>query len=457
MNLTPRFKMNIKQIFFAVFLAIVLLINSIYSLKILFNKFSYFQLNGLNYEESKASIYNYKKEIIFLYLGLIIFGILLVILFVSLAHTNNKILKKMYSDNEINRSDNDDTRLQLEESEIRYKDLVTLDEAKDLFVSTVTHELRTPLTSIIGYVEILKSELSGESNTAIKKSLEVLDRNSLVLLRLIESTLSLSVMEAEQKTVQSRVDLLSILDNAIYVLTPQIRDTEIIISVDADSSLSYCVQGNESHLNQALLNILSNAAKFSRNGQEIKVYLFPQQLSNGSWKIVLKIQDFGIGIPQPDQAKLFTKFFRAQNAIANQIQGTGLGLSIVERIMKLHQGEILVESTEGSGTTITLILPRYLTAAEELVANNRMEVLRRAIDELSATDVTLLDQCAHNLGGSLSFYEFPIESKYLLDLSEKFREENRLPKHEKEEMRLEAITLMKNRLNLTTEEATNEK
>ena len=351
------------------------------------------------------------------YLWLVFYIFMLMIFLGWVARTNDKryseILAVIWRERELSLA----AQKQLEKAEIRNSELISLDEAKDLFISTVNHELRTPLTSIIGYVEVLKSKLTPDTDPSIVSYLEVVDRNSSMLLDLIESVLSLSSVESHSKIAEVRVDLAQVLDNALYVLKPLFEDVNVRVVLASSREETFYVRGNAGHLSQAVINVLSNAAKFSPRNSEVKISLSRGDSSDESKNIRLEIQDFGIGIPEADQKLLFTNFFRAQNAVNSHIQGTGLGLSIVARIMSLHRGEIVVESEEGIGTTITLVFPECISAGDRMISERRMYVLRKAIVDLEETTFSELGVAAHEMGGALGFYSFPEASSSLLEFS----------------------------------------
>jgi len=339
------------------------------------------------------------------------------IFLVWVAKTNNKRFSEIVEVITRERELSLDAQRELEKAEIRNKELIDLDEAKDLFISTVNHELRTPLTSIIGYIELLKLKCGPDMDPSIVSYLEVLDRNSNELLNLIESMLSLSLMESHSKNLKIRVDLAQVLENALFVLQPKFKEANLRVVLASSQEETFYVLGDTGHFNQAVINVLSNAVKFSPRNSEVKISLSHGDRSDKFKNIRLEIQDFGIGIPKADQALLFTRFFRAKNAVNKQIQGTGLGLSIVERIMSLYRGEIVVESEEGIGTTITLILPEYISAGDRLISERRTDVLRKAIADLEETTLSELGIATHAMGGALGFYSFPEEGSSLLEFS----------------------------------------
>ncbi len=359
----------------------------------------------------------YQSEVTRSYYLLALYFLILMIFLAWIARTNNRryseIIEVIGKEQEQILS----AKKELEKAEIRNRELISLDEAKDLFVSTVNHELRTPLTSIIGYVELLKAQTTPDMDPSTASYLEVLERNSNILLNLVESMLSLSRMESHSKISEVRVDLAQVLESALFVLLPKFEEANLRAVLLSSPEETFYVQGDAGHLSQAVVNVLSNAAKFSPENSEVKISLSHSDRSDKSKNIRLEIQDFGIGIPKADQKLLFTRFFRAKNAVDKQIQGTGLGLSIVERIMSLHGGEIVVESEEGIGTTITLVLPEYISAGDRMISERRIDVLRKAIVDLEETTLSQLGIATHEMGGALGFYSFPEASSSLLEFS----------------------------------------
>ncbi len=224
-----------------------------------------------------------------------------------------------------------------------------LNDLKSRFITLTSHEFRTPLTTILGSTELLKHY--GENWTQDKRE-RYLDRiHDTVdhMTRLLNDVLTVGQAEAGQLTFSpSLVNPLDLFESAIeQVLTKTYRDRRIQLSHDLHTREIYL---DQTLVSQILSNLLSNALKYSAADSAIEVYLKTEEN-----QILFRVRDHGIGIPEADQADLFTSFHRAKNA-AN-IQGTGLGLSIVKNAVNLHGGQVTVESQEGSGSTFTVLLP----------------------------------------------------------------------------------------------------
>lgn len=258
------------------------------------------------------------------------------------------------------------TRASIEREQLRLQEMIAelamvqkrvvalqdLDKAKTALISTVNHELRTPLTSIIGYVELMQREQSITPGSEMARYLEVLERNSQILLSLVESMLSLSKFDsATGKLPNKAVDIAQVIDDAIFTLDPVIKSSECRIEFSRIHNLK--IRGDIGQLNQVFINIIANAIKFSPTGSTISITM---ENRDGS-RVEIAISDQGVGIPEADLPQIFTRFFRASNVDSGKFQGTGLGLSIVQQVIDHHNGGIAVSSQEGVGTLFTLNFP----------------------------------------------------------------------------------------------------
>ncbi|GAA2468982.1 ATP-binding protein [Winogradskya humida] len=229
--------------------------------------------------------------------------------------------------------------------------LQELDNAKTDFMSTVSHELRTPLTSIAGYVELLLDADAGEVDPPQRRMLDVIARNTRRLRELIEDMLTLSKIETGSfKTARRPVDLVALAEQALTAIGPAADKGEVRLKPELDGPQE--LTADPEQLERVLMNLLTNAVKFTPAGGTVTLRVYR---ADGEVNVV--VADTGIGIPPPEQEALFTRFFRATNAIHQAIPGTGLGLAIVRTIVDNHSGRISVESTEGAGTTVTIRLP----------------------------------------------------------------------------------------------------
>ncbi len=235
--------------------------------------------------------------------------------------------------------------------------LQELERVKGDFVSTVSHELRTPITSIIGYAELLEDDLAGELSRPQREIIDRMERNGRRLLLLVEDLLTLSQIESSAMRIDPEVtDLRTVLSAAREAIAPVLahRRLDLDVAVPAEPVVHH---GDPVQLERVVTNLLTNAVKFTPDGGTVEVSL----TSRGESSEIV-VRDDGCGIPETEQARLFTRFFRSSTATARAIQGTGLGLTIVQAIVALHGGRIDVTSAHEQGTTVRVTLPRVAQA-----------------------------------------------------------------------------------------------
>jgi two-component system phosphate regulon sensor histidine kinase PhoR len=229
--------------------------------------------------------------------------------------------------------------------------LQDLDTAKTDFMSTVSHELRTPLTSISGYVEMLLDGDAGEPTPQQARMLDVIGRNTRRLRELIEELLLLSKIESGTfQTTLRPVDLAELVEAAVAAISPAAAKAEVGIYSEVHGPLR--LDADAGQLDRLLMNLLANAVKFTPAAGTVS--LLARREGD---EVVIAIADTGMGIPEGEQGGLFTRFFRAGNAVREAVPGTGLGLAIVGTVVGNHHGRIDVRSAEGAGTTFTIHLP----------------------------------------------------------------------------------------------------
>jgi signal transduction histidine kinase len=230
-------------------------------------------------------------------------------------------------------------------------DLKALDRARTDFLATVSHELRTPLTSIAGYVELLAD--ASETLTADQKMmLDTIARNAALLRTLIEDILMLSGIElGVSRRERASVDLADTVAVGVAAIQPVAESGGVTVTAECPER-GLVVSADASQLDRVLMNLLSNAVKFTPQGGTVTVTV----THDDPW-VLVRVVDTGIGIPEPDKQNLFSRFFRASNAVARSLPGTGLGLSISRTIITDHGGELALDSQEGAGTTVTVRLP----------------------------------------------------------------------------------------------------
>jgi signal transduction histidine kinase len=234
------------------------------------------------------------------------------------------------------------------------------------FLANMSHELRTPLNSIIGVSEMLR-----EDAEAAKQDTEPLDRvlgAARHLLALINDILDLSKIQAGRMELQlSSFALRPLIDDAVKTIEPLATKNGNQIIVHCDAAIAM-IHADQMRLRQALLNLMSNANKFTEKGT-ITITAHQEQENGGDW-ITLAVTDTGIGMTSDQMARLFQEFSQASSATASKYGGTGLGLAISKRFCQMMGGDITVQSEPGHGSTFTIRLPRIVSAPKEPVAIN---------------------------------------------------------------------------------------
>jgi PAS domain S-box-containing protein len=232
------------------------------------------------------------------------------------------------------------------------QELEELDRIRTEFVATVSHELRTPLTSIIGEVELLEDGERGELSDCQASGIGVIGRNSERLLSLINDLLTLNHIETSAlHLVREPIQVATFVNGIREQVQPSVdaKSLHLELACTADTGT---VMADRAQLDRALLNLLTNAVKFTPAGGTVRL----EARRDGS-DLVLVVADTGVGIPEDEQDGLFTRFFRSSVATRLAIQGTGLGLVIVKQIVEEHGGTISVSSTADVGTTVTIRIP----------------------------------------------------------------------------------------------------
>jgi signal transduction histidine kinase len=263
-----------------------------------------------------------------------------------------------------------------DEIQDKSRQLAEASQHKSQFLANMSHELRTPLNAIIGVSEMLR-----EDAEALKQDTEPLDRvlgAGRHLLALINDILDLSKIEA------GRMELAI----SSFPLAPLIADVvktiEPLAAKNSNEVVVYCVaamgamQADQMRLRQALLNLMSNANKFTERGT-ISIDARHGQENGRDW-ITLAVADTGIGMTQEQIGKLFQEFSQASSATASKYGGTGLGLAISRRFCQMMGGDITVESELGVGSSFTIRLPRIVDASEGSAPNLAMKPHREGGD-----------------------------------------------------------------------------
>ena len=226
-------------------------------------------------------------------------------------------------------------------------------KTKSDFLANMTHELRTPLNAIIGYSELIKDEAEEQAKYA--QDIDKIILSGKYLLSMIDGILDISKIEAGKMDVYiTNCHLPALIDDIISISTPSCKKNNITLKLNFDPSLTL-IQTDENKLRQSILNILSNAIKFTKDGV-INFNVKPFQKNHENW-LSFSIADTGIGMSEEQCARVFSPFTQADSSSTRKYGGTGLGLSITKSFCELLEGAIQLESQIDKGTTATINIP----------------------------------------------------------------------------------------------------
>lgn len=237
-------------------------------------------------------------------------------------------------------------------------ELGTADKMKNDFISSVSHELRTPLTAIKGWAETMQLGGSSDAKT-MEKGLKIIVNESERLSGIVEELLDFSrIQDSRMVLMMDKIDILAELDEAIYMQRERaLKENKHLIYEEPE--IVPPVLGDKNRLRQVFINIIDNALKYTPEGGVVNIAVITNETS-----ISIIISDNGCGIPAKHLSKVKEKFYKANTTQ----RGSGIGLAVADEIMKLHNGELNIDSTENVGTTVTINIPVYVE--QEAKQNN---------------------------------------------------------------------------------------
>ena len=226
--------------------------------------------------------------------------------------------------------------------------------AKGEFLATMSHELRTPLNVILGFSEFAREEPYGPMGDArYREYFGIIHGSGAQLLRLVDDVLDLSKAEAGALELRDDVvDVRALIQGAMQAVSLQAQAGGVHLRnlVEVDLPL---LRADSGRLNQVLLNLLTNAIKFTERGGSVSIGA-ARQAGRG---VAIRVQDTGIGIAARDIAKALTRFGQIESSLSRRYNGAGIGLPLTKRLVELHGGELSLESEPGVGTVVTVRLP----------------------------------------------------------------------------------------------------
>lgn len=239
---------------------------------------------------------------------------------------------------------------QIRELSAANAELQEMDRMKSQFLATLSHELRTPLTSILGYLELFERRTLGPLNDVQTQAITVIARNSRALSRILNNLLYLQEVRSGDLR-RAAVSLHDMLRSVVQDAQPAAAEAGVTLRASVQPASIY--QGDPVGLGQMLRALVDNALKFTPKGGHVMV-----TLRDDSSRVIVRVEDTGIGIPPESLEKVFLPFYQVDDTLARPYPGAGLGLAIVKQVVEAHGGHVTVRSTLGRGSAFTLVLPR---------------------------------------------------------------------------------------------------
>ena len=252
-------------------------------------------------------------------------------------------------------------RRRAEEAVAKAKEASELaNRTKSMFLANMSHELRTPLNAIVGYAEMLQEEAIEQNLPSFAADLEKINTSGRHLLALINDILDLSKIEAGKMELHIEAfDLNTLIDDVVATIQPMVEKNSNELRIDRPFDLGG-MRADEVKVRQALFNLLSNAAKFTRSGL-VTLHASRERMDGSEW-VTFRVTDTGIGLAPDKIVKLFKDFTQADTSTTRKFGGTGLGLALTRRFCQMMGGDVTVSSVPDEGSTFTMKLPAQVQA-----------------------------------------------------------------------------------------------
>jgi signal transduction histidine kinase len=278
----------------------------------------------------------------------------------------NQAYEELQQTNKLLLRQNEELKKQQQQIKVQNLELLKASRLKSQFLATMSHELRTPMNAIIGFSQVLLRQSKGDLNSHQRNMVDRILSNSKNLLYLVNDILDLSKIEAGRLELKPEpCDLLQLLDATVSQLRTLAEEKNLSIRVE--STLPHSRAFNDSmRVRQVLLNLISNAIKFTDQG-EILIQISEPYTD----RIAIIVKDPGIGIAAADLDYIFEVFQQVDQTTTRHYSGTGLGLAITRALVEMMGGEVSVESQVGQGSTFRVDVPRYVQADVDALIETR--------------------------------------------------------------------------------------
>ena len=279
--------------------------------------------------------------------------------------------------------------------------------AKSEFLSNMSHEIRTPLNAIVGFSESLKEDNISESSKDKVNDIITASGN---LLEIVNGILDISKIEANKlEIINKEYEPKEIFKELVSLTKARIGDKGLDFQVNIDETIPSVLYGDATRVKQIILNILTNAVKYTKEGYVS--FTISSIIKDNVCRLIISVEDSGIGIKQESISKLFSKFERLDVEKQLTIEGTGLGLAITKKLLDLMNGTIIVQSIYGKGSKFTISLDQRIISFEEPLEKKQPEVESQIIDANGAK-LLIVDDNEMNIKVAMTLlkkYHFDID------------------------------------------------
>lgn len=266
-----------------------------------------------------------------------------------------------------------------------------LAKTKARFLANMSHEIRTPMNAIVGFTDQI-SEGKLDNNQA--QALQIVQKSTNHLIKLVDDILDFTKLENEKLNLEKvTFELSPVIEETVELCKPLIKQKEVGLKFVIANDVPEVIIGDEFRLRQILINLISNAIKFTKNGSII-VEVKTQELEEESVQIQFKVIDEGIGMKPQQLKKVYKEFEQANNSISRNYGGTGLGLSITKMLVNLHGGTMTIDSEYKQGTTVSFTLPYPIGKRENIKAKEL--IVEESLVQLKNKQILLVDDEAFN-------------------------------------------------------------
>ncbi len=251
-------------------------------------------------------------------------------------------------------------------------------KSKTEFLARMSHELRTPMNAIVGLSDLVLSRNQDEATT---KYLKIISDSSKNLLEIINDILDYSKIEIKKLNVyQNQFDLKNMLTNVYELMSVSAKSKNVHFNMKINENIDYDIITDEARLTQILINLISNAIKFTDEGKKVEITVDIEETKNDNATLTFEIKDEGIGMEHNAVEKIFEPFHQADDKIGRKYGGTGLGLAITKALIEMLEGHLELYSVIDEGTTVKVVLPIKITTEkikkiEEIKITENIKVL----------------------------------------------------------------------------------